>query len=414
MRERRVVVTGLGAVTPIGNSVEEFWQGLMEGRNGADKITLFDPKDHVTKFACEVKGFDAANYMDKKEVRRTDRFCQFALAAAKMAITDAKLDAKSLDANRIGCIIGSGIGGFITFEEQFRVYLEKGPSRVSPFFIPMLIIDIAAGQVAIMFGLKGPNYATVSACATGSHAIGDAFMLIERGDADAMVCGGTEAGICEMGVAGFNALKALSTRNDDFTHASRPFDKMRDGFVMGEGAGIVVLEELNYALKRGANIYGEIAGIGYTDDAFHITAPSEGGEGAARAMQLALKDADLKPEDIGYINAHGTSTEYNDKNETAAIKTVFGNHARDLLVSSTKSMTGHLLGAAGGIEFIATMLAVKHSMVPPTINYEVPDENCDLNYVPNTAVEKPVTAAISNTFGFGGHNTCLAVKRYEP
>jgi 3-oxoacyl-[acyl-carrier-protein] synthase II len=414
MRERRVVVTGMGAMTPIGNSLEEFWQGLMESRNGVDKITLFDAKNHVTQFAAEIKGFDPSQFMDKKEVRRMDRFCQLAVAASKMAVEDAKLDVASLDANRIGCIIGSGIGGFTTFQEQFKIYMEKGPQRVSPFFIPMIIIDIASGHVAIRFGLKGPNYATVSACATGSHAIGDSFMLIERGNADVMVCGGTEAGICEMGVAGFNAMKALSTRNDDFKHASRPFDKMRDGFVMGEGSGVVVLEELNHALKRGAKIYAEMAGIGYTDDAFHITAPAEGGEGAARAMQLALQDAGLNTEDIGYINAHGTSTEYNDKNESAAIKSVFGDRAKGLLVSSTKSMTGHLLGAAGGIEFIATALAVQRSKIPPTINYEVPDPECDLNYVPNKAVEKSIKAAMSNTFGFGGHNTCLAVKRYEP
>lgn len=414
MKQRRVVITGLGAVTPIGNSAQDLWQGMKEGRNGVGPITLFDTKDHVTKFAAEVKGFDPTSYIDKKEARRMDRFCQFAVAASKMAIDDAKMDVKSLDANRIGCIIGSGIGGFSTFEEQFETYMQKGPQRVSPFFIPMMIIDIAAGHVAIINGLKGPNYATVSACATGSHAIGDAFILIERGDADAMVCGGAEAGICRMGVAGFNALKALSTRNDDPQKASRPFDKERDGFVMGEGAGVVVLEELSHALKRGATIYGEMAGIGYTDDAYHITAPAEGGEGAARAMTLALKDAGLKTEDIGYINAHGTSTEYNDKNETAAIKTVFGDHAYKLLVSSTKSMTGHLLGAAGGVEFIATALAVKEGVIPPTINYEFPDENCDLNYVPNKAVERKIKAAISNTFGFGGHNTCLVVKAYEP
>lgn len=414
MKQRRVVITGLGAVTPIGNTLHDFWQGLKEGRNGVGPITLFDTKDHVTKFAAEVKGFDPTHYIDKKEARRMDRFCQFAVSAARMAIDDAKLDVKSLDANRIGCIIGSGIGGFSTFEDQFETYIAKGPQRVSPFFIPMMIIDIAAGHVAIINGLKGPNYATVSACATGSHAIGDAFILIERGDADAMVCGGAEAGICRMGVAGFNALKALSTRNDDPLRASRPFDKERDGFVMGEGAGIVVLEELGHALKRGATIYGEMAGIGYTDDAYHITAPAEGGEGATRAMTLALKDAALKPEDIGYINAHGTSTEYNDKNESAAIKAAFGEHAYKLLVSSTKSMTGHLLGAAGGVEFIATTLAVKEGIIPPTINYEFPDENCDLNYVPNKAVERKIKAALSNTFGFGGHNTCLAVKGYEP
>jgi 3-oxoacyl-[acyl-carrier-protein] synthase II len=414
MKQRRVVITGLGAVTPIGNSAQDLWQGMKEGRNGVGPITLFDTKDHVTKFAAEVKGFDPTSYIDKKEARRMDRFCQFAVAASKMAIDDAKMDVKSLDANRIGCIIGSGIGGFSTFEEQFETYMQKGPQRVSPFFIPMMIIDIAAGHVAIINGLKGPNYATVSACATGSHAIGDAFILIERGDADAMVCGGAEAGICRMGVAGFNSLKALSTRNDDPLKASRPFDKERDGFVMGEGAGVVVLEELSHALKRGATIYGEMAGIGYTDDAYHITAPAEGGEGAARAMTLALKDAGLKTEDIGYINAHGTSTEYNDKNETAAIKAVFGDHAYKLLVSSTKSMTGHLLGASGGVEFIATTLAVKEGVIPPTINYEFPDENCDLNYVPNKAIERKIKAAISNTFGFGGHNTCLAVKGYEP
>ncbi len=411
--KRRVVVTGMGAVTPIGNTVESFWAGILEGRNGVEKITLFDSSKHETKFAAEVKDFDASLYADKKEVRRMDRFCQFAVAASKMAIDDAKLDVPRLDGNRIGCIIGSGIGGFATFEEQFETYLAKGPGRVSPFFVPMMIIDIAAGHVAIQHGLKGPNYATVSACATGSHAIGDALMLIQRGDADAMVCGGTEAPICRMGVAGFNALKALSTRNDDYKTASRPFDNSRNGFVIGEGAGIVVLEELEYAIKRGAKIYGEVVGMGYSDDAYHITAPAEGGEGASRAMQIALKDAGCKPEEVGYINAHGTSTQLNDKNESSAIKTVFGDHAYKLLVSSTKSMTGHLLGAAGGIEFIATTLAVKTGKIPPTINYETPDPACDLNYVPNKAVELEVKIAISNTFGFGGHNTCLAVKRYE-
>jgi len=403
----------MGAITPIGNTAEAMWEGMITGRNGVDKITLFDTSQHETKFAAEVKSFDPASHMDKKEARRTDRFTQFAIAASRMAIDDARLDVKSLDANRIGCIIGSGIGGFATFENQFETYLQKGPSRVSPYFIPMIIIDIAAGQVAILFGLKGPNYATVSACATGSHAIGDGFILIQRGDADAMVCGGAEAGICRMGVAGFNALKALSTRNDDYLHASRPFDKMRDGFVMGEGAGIVVIEELEHARQRGAKIYAELVGIGYTDDAYHITAPAEGGEGAARAMTIALKDAGIKPSDVDYINAHGTSTEYNDKNETAAIKTVFGEHAHKLAVSSTKSMTGHLLGAAGGVEFIAATYAVQRGVIPPTINYETPDETCDLNYVPNKAVERPVRTAISNTFGFGGHNTCLVVNRFE-
>ncbi len=412
MSKRRVVITGMGAVTPIGNTVEEFWKGLTEGRNGVDLITLFDTKDHVTKFAAEVKGFDPTAYIDRKEARRMDRFCQFAVAASKMAVEDAGISAQTHDPNRVGVIIGSGIGGFISFEETFETYLQKGPQRISPFFIPMLIIDIAAGHVAILHGFKGPNYATVSACATGSHAIGAAFMHVQRGDADAMVCGGSEASICRVGVAGFNVMKALSTRNDDYKHASRPFDKMRDGFVMGEGSGIIILEELETAKQRGAKIYAEIVGIGFTDDAYHITAPAEGGEGAARAMQAALNDAGLKPEAIGYINAHGTSTEYNDKNETAAIKTVFGEHAKNLIVSSTKSMTGHLLGAAGAVECIATALAVQRGMIPPTINYEVPDEACDLNYAPNKAVAKELSCALNNTFGFGGHNTCIAVKKY--
>lgn len=412
MSKRRVVITGMGAVTPIGNTVEEFWKGLTEGRNGVDLITLFDTKDHVTKFAAEVKGFDPTVYIDRKEARRMDRYCQFAVAASKMAVEDAGISAQTHDPNRVGVIIGSGIGGFNSFEETFETYLQKGPQRISPFFIPMLIIDIAAGHVAILHGFKGPNYATVSACATGSHAIGAAFMHVQRGDADAMVCGGAEASICRVGVAGFNVMKALSTRNDDYKHASRPFDKMRDGFVMGEGSGIMILEELETAKQRGAKIYAEIVGIGFTDDAYHITAPAEGGEGAARAMQAALNDAGLKPEDIGYINAHGTSTEYNDKNETAAIKTVFGEHAKNLIVSSTKSMTGHLLGAAGAVECIATALAVQRGMIPPTINYEVPDEACDLNYAPNKAVAKELSCALNNTFGFGGHNTCIAVKKY--
>lgn len=413
MEKRRVVITGMGAVTPIGNTIEEFWTGLKEGRNGVELITLFNTDQHETKFAAEVKNFDVNQYIDRKEARRMDRFCQFAVVAAKQAVEDARLNDSSVDKNRVGCVIGSGIGGFITFEDQYEIYMQKGPGRVSPFFVPMLIIDIVAGHVAIMYGFKGVNYATVSACATGSHAIGNGFIHVQRGDLDAVVCGGAEAGICRMGLAGFNAMKALSTRNDDYKHASRPFDKNRDGFVMGEGAGIVVLEELQHALRRGAPIYGEIIGVGYTDDAYHITAPAEGGEGAARAMQIALNDAGLKPEDIGYINAHGTSTEYNDKNETAAIKTVFGPHAYNLHVSSTKSMTGHLLGAAGAIEFIATVLAVKDNIIPPTINYEIPDPECDLNYTPNKAVEKNIHAAISNTFGFGGHNTCIAVKKYQ-
>ncbi len=413
MEKRRVVITGLGAITPIGLNVAEYWKGLTEGKNGVDLITLINTEKHETKFAAEVKNFDPAPYIDRKEARRMDRFCQFAVAAAKQAVEDAKLNDPSIDKNRVGCVIGSGIGGFNTFEDQFETLLQKGPGRVSPFFVPMLIIDIIAGHVAITFGFKGLNYATVSACATSSHSIGNAFIHVQRGDIDAAVCGGGEASITRMGVAGFNAMKALSTRNDDYKHASRPFDKNRDGFVMGEGSGILILEELNHALKRGAEIYGEVAGVGYTDDAYHITAPAEGGEGAARAMQLAMNDGGLRPEQIGYINAHGTSTEYNDKNETAAIKTVFGKHAYELVVSSTKSMTGHLLGAAGAIEMIATVLAIRNSVIPPTINYETPDEDCDLNYAPNKAVRKTLDAALCNTFGFGGHNTCIAVKKYN-
>lgn len=411
MKDTRVVITGLGAVTPLGNDVQSFWSGLIEGRSGVDLISRFDTTEHDTKFAAELKGFDPLTFIDKKDARKMDMFTQFGVAAAKMALEDSGLDLGKEDLNRIGVIAGSGIGGMWSFEEQHKKLLERGPSRVSPFFIPMMIIDIVAGYISIIFGLKGPNYSTVSACTTASHAIGDAFALIQRGDADVMVTGGSEAAICPIGMAGFNSMKALSTRNDDFKTASRPFDKDRDGFVMGEGAGIVVLEEMEHATKRGARIYGELVGMGYTADAYHLTAPVPGGEGAARAMEVAVRDAGLEKEAIGYINAHGTSTPYNDKNESAAIKTVFGDHAHVMAVSSTKSMTGHLLGASGAIEFIATTLAVRESIIPPTINYQTPDPDCDLNYVPNQAVKRNIEAAISNTFGFGGHNVSLVVKK---
>ncbi len=413
MDKRRVVITGMGAVTPIGNSVKDFWQGMMESKSGADMITRFDASSFTTKFACEVKNFTTENIIDPKESRRLDTYAQFAIVAAEEAVKDSGLDFDKEDRDRIGVLIGSGIGGIKTFEDEHRKLVESGPRRVSPFFIPMMIIDIAAGYISIRYNLKGPNYAVVSACATASHAIGAAMKTIQRGDAEVMVTGGSEAAICPMGIAGFNSMKAISDRNDDPQHASRPFDKNRDGFVMGEGAGIVVLEELEHAQKRGATIYGEVRGIGFTADAHHITAPAPGGEGAVRAMKLCIQDAGLNPGDVQYINAHGTSTPYNDKSETEAIKTVFGDHAYKLHVSSTKSMTGHLLGAAGGVELITSVLAIKNGVIPPTINYEVPDPDCDLNYAPNQPVEQKITAAISNTFGFGGHNAVLAVSAFK-
>jgi len=414
MDKKRVVITGMGAVTPIGNSVKEFWDGMMAGKSGADMIKKFDATQYATKFACEVKDFcPAEDVISPKELKRIDLFAQFAIVAAEEAIRDSGLDFEKVNRERAGVIIGSGIGGIMSFEEEHKKYLNGGPRRVSPFFIPQMIIDIASGHVSIKYGLKGPNYASVSACATASHNIGNAFKTIQRGDADLMISGGSEAAICPMGVAGFNAMKAISTRNDDPQKASRPFDKNRDGFVMGEGAGIVVLEELEHAKKRGAAIYAEIRGIGFTADAHHITAPSPGGEGAVRAMHLCLADGGLNIEDVQYINAHGTSTPYNDKSESEAIKTLFGEYAYKLNVSSTKSMVGHLLGAAGGVELIASVLAINNGMIPPTINYEEPDPDCDLNYTPNQPVEKKVKAAISNTFGFGGHNAVLSVSEYK-
>lgn len=411
----KVVVTGMGAVTPIGNSLKEYWDNLLKGTSGAAPITRFDATDFKTQFACEVKNFDPNNFINPKEAQRMDLFTQFAMASAIMAVEDSGINFDKIDRNRVGVVIGSGIGGMWTYHHQQQNLYERGgkPDRISPFFVPMLISDIAAGQVAIKFGLKGPNYGTVSACATSSHSLADALMLIQRGDADVILAGGSEAVICPMGVGGFNAMKALSTRNNNPSTASRPFDKERDGFVMGEGAGIIILETEEHALKRGARIYCEFAGIGLTDDAYHITQPAEGGEGAVRSMDLCIKDAGLTPNDIDYINAHGTSTPFNDKNETQAIKTLFGEHAYELLISSTKSMTGHLLGAAGAIEAIATIMAIYDSKVPPTINQFTPDPDCDLNYVPNKFVERKINAAISNTFGFGGHNASLCFKAYS-
>lgn len=411
----RVVVTGLGAVTPIGNNLEEFRQGLLEGRSGSAPITRFDASDFDTKFACEVKNFDPLPYINRKEVQRMDLFTQFAIASAAMAVEDSGIDFEKTDKNRVGVVVGSGIGGMWTYHHQQEALYERGgkPDRISPFFVPMLISDIAAGHIAIRWGLKGPNYGTVSACATSSHSIADALMLLQRGDADVMLVGGSEAVVCPMGVGGFNALKALSTRNDSPSTASRPFDKERDGFVIGEGSAILVIETLEHALARGAKIYAELAGFGLTDDAFHITQPAPGGEGAVRSMQLAIADAGLKPEDIDYINAHGTSTPFNDRNESAAIRTVFGEHATKLAISSTKSMTGHLLGAAGAVEAAATCLAISESFIPPTINYSTPDPDCDLNYTPNVAAKKEIKAALSNTFGFGGHNATICFKAYK-
>jgi len=411
----RVVITGMGAVTPIGNNLAEYKQGLLEGRSGAAPITRFDASNFDTKFACEVKNFDPLQYINRKEVQRMDMFTHFAIAAAAMAIEDANLDVEKINRERAGVVLGSGIGGMWTYHYQQEELYKRGgnPDRISPFFVPMLISDIAAGHIAIRWGLKGPNYGTVSACATSSHSIADALMLMQRGDADVMITGGSEAVVCPMGVGGFNALKALSTRNDSPETASRPFDRDRDGFVIGEGAGVLVLETLEHAINRGARIYAEVAGFGLTDDAYHITQPAAGGEGAARSMKLAIEDAGLVPDDIDYINAHGTSTPFNDKTETAAIKTVFGERAYKIPVSSTKSMTGHLLGAAGAVEAIATALAIYEGFLPPTINYQTPDPECDLYYVPNKSEKRQIKAALSNTFGFGGHNATICFKAFE-
>jgi len=410
---RNVVITGLGAVTPIGNTAPVFWQALCAGRSGIATITRFDASRIPTRIAGEVKDFKPEPFMDPKEARRADLFVQYAAAAAQEAIQDAGLDGTPPQADRAGAIIGTGIGGISTLEAQHRNMLEKGPSRISPFFIPMMIANMASGFVSIRWNLKGPNLATVSACSSGANAIGDAMDAIRENKADVMVCGGAEATLTELCFAGFSSMKAMSTRNEEPTRASRPFDRDRDGFVMGEGAGIVILEEEAYARKRGARIYARLVGYGLTADAYHITAPDPEGDGAARAMAAALADGGLRPEDVSYINAHGTSTPLNDKTETAAVKTVFGAHARRLALGSTKSMTGHLLGAAGGIELVATVYAVREGILPPTINYEHSDPECDLDCVPNEARRATIQAALSNSLGFGGHNVTLAVRRFD-
>jgi 3-oxoacyl-[acyl-carrier-protein] synthase II len=412
MKSRRVVVTGLGVLTPIGNNTQEFWDGLINGKNGAGLITKFDTANFNTKFACEIKNFDPLTFIDKKEIRRMDPYTHYAIATASMAVEDSKLDLSKINLERVGVVYGSGIGGMVTWEEEHTAFIQGGPKKISPFFVPKMISDIAAGQISIRYGFKGPNFATVSACATSSNAIADAFFLVQRGSADIMVCGGSEAAITPMSIGGFNASRALSTWNDRYMEASRPFDKDRNGFVMGEGSGTLIIEELEHALQRGATIYGEIAGAGLTGDAYHVTAPAPGGEGAVRSMREALRDGEIEPTQVDYINAHGTSTELNDLNETLAIKAVFGEHAYKLAVSSTKSMTGHLLGAAGAVEAVATILSIKNSIIPPTINHQEPGPELDLNYTPKVMAKREINYAISNTFGFGGHNTSILFKKY--
>ncbi len=414
MQENRVVITGVGVISPVGNEIPTFWQALKEGKSGVGMITSFDATAFDSRIAGEVKAFNPGLYgISDKDARHMAKFVQYAVAASKQAITDAGLDLDQEDRTKIGVLIGSGIGCLYTIEEQHKIYLAKGPSRLSPFLIPMLIVNEAAGQVGITFGLKGPNSCVATACASGAHAIGDAFRILERGDAEVMICGGTESCIVPTGVGGFCALRALSTRNNEPQKASRPFDRDRDGFIMAEGCGLVVLETLEHAQKRNAHILAEIVGYGMSCDAYHITAPDPEGDGASRAMGGALKDAKLNPEDIDYINAHGTSTKLNDKLETVAIKRALGNHAKRVMVSSTKSMTGHLLGAAGGVEFIACCLAIRDNIIPPTTNYEYPDPDCDLDYVPNTARKTKVNVCMSNSLGFGGHNATLIVKKFK-
>jgi len=403
----------MGLVIPTGIGTETAWKNICEGRSGIGPLTRFDPNRHETKIAGEVKGFNPEAYIEKKEIKKTDLFVQYALAATKEALENAQLKISPENCERIGVIVGTGLGGLPTLEKYHQILLERGPSRISPFFIPMLIANLASGQIAIQFGAKGPNTCLVTACATGAHCIGDAFRAIVYGDADAIIAGGTEANITPLTVGGFNAMKALSTRNGEPEKACRPFEKNRDGFVVAEGAGILIVEELEFALKRGAKIYGELIGYGYTGDAYHITAPPPDGEGAARCMRMALKDAGLIPEDVDYINAHGTSTPLNDLTETRAIKTVFGEHAKKIAISGTKSMTGHLLGAAGSTEAIFSLLAIRDSIIPPTINYDVPDPECDLDYVPNVARRQPVTVAMSNAFGFGGTNATLIFRKFS-
>lgn len=411
--KKRVVITGLGCVTPVGTGKDDFWVNIKSGVSGIDKITRFDYTNYQTQIAGEVKDFTPEDYISKKELKKMDRFTQFAMVASKLAVADSELDLNNIDGNRMGTVIGTGIGGVETIEAQHKNLLEKGNRRVSPFFIPMMIGNMAAGQVAIEFGAKGPSTNICTACASGTNSVGDAFKIIQRGDADIMIAGGTEAAVAEFAVAGFCNMKAMSTNNDNPQKASRPFDKDRDGFVMGEGCGILILEELESAIKRNAKIYAEIVGYGMTSDAYHITTPAENGEGAARSMQMAINDAGIKPSQIDYINAHGTSTYYNDLYETMAIKSVFGEDAKNVSISSTKSMTGHLLGASGAIEAIVCALAIKDDFVPPTINLENPGEGMDLDYTPNKGKERTINYALSNSLGFGGHNATIVLKKYE-
>jgi len=408
----RVVVTGIGLVTPVGLNSESTWNSLVEGRSGIDYISLFDAEGYESRIAGEVDNFDASAALGRKEAKRLDRFSQFACVAALEALEHANLNMEKEDADRVGVLIGSGVGGIITISDQHKILLKRGPKRVSPFLVPMMLGDMASGQVSMMIGAKGPNFSTVSACATGADSIGEALEMIRRGRADVVIAGGTEAAICEIGVAGFNSCMALSTRNEDPQGASRPFDSDRDGFVLGEGAGILVLESLEHAEKRGANILAEMSGYGASSDAHHVTQPHPDGEGAARAMRWAIEDAGITPDKVDYINAHGTSTPLNDKYETIAMKRMYGDHAYKLAISSTKSMTGHLLGAAGAIEAAFTVLAIKNDIVPPTINIGNPDPECDLNYIPNTAKKQPVNVAMSNSLGFGGHNASLVFERF--
>jgi len=409
----RVVITGIGIISPLGLDTESTWQAILRGESGVDYITAFDPSPFETRFAAEVRGFDPLNYMDRKDARRTDRFTQFAIAAARESLRNAGLDLSKTDPNQVGIIIGSGIGGIITLSEQFKVLFERGPGRVSPFLVPMMIVDMAGGYLSILLGARGPNFCTVSACASGGDAIGNAYEILRRGDAQVMLAGGAEAPVCPIALAAFNAARAMSTRNEDPKRASRPFDRDRDGFVLGEGAAVLVLETLEHARGRGAPILAEIVGYGLTADAYHITQPAEDGEGGARAMAMALRKAGLAPTEVDYINAHGTSTPLNDRTETQAIKAVFGEHAYRLAVSSTKSMTGHLLGAAGAIEAAFCVLAIRDQVLPPTINLENPDPECDLDYVPNQARPARVRVAMSNAFGFGGHNSCLVIRAFD-
>ncbi len=413
--KRRVVITGMGAITSLGSDLDTFWTNLMEGKSGISLVESFDVSDYPTKIAAEIKDFNLEEYgIDRKEARRMDRYVQLAVAASKRALENAKLNVKEdTDPERVGVYVSSGIGGLSTWEEQHNILLEKGPKRVSPFFIPMMIANMASGQISMLTGAKGPNSTAVTACASGTHSIGDSLRIIQHGDADVMICGGAEATIAPTGMAGFCALRAMSTRNDEPEKASRPFDVDRDGFVMGEGAGVLILESLDHALARGANIYGEVIGYGMSADAHHMTDPAPGGEGAARCMIKALQDAGIKPEDVDYINAHGTSTPVGDKGESQAIKTAFGEHAYKLAVSSTKSMTGHLLGAAGAVEAVICALTIQHGKIAPTINIDEQDPECDLDYVPNTPREAKVNIAVNNSFGFGGHNATIVLKKYE-